>query len=177
MANSQLYEKIVKQKTRKQPLKIIFAILLYVIFFISWLLFGLLNPNFATFILVLGALFTLILVLLTWKYLFVEFEYNFCMSTLTVAKIYGKRKRKVLVEFDISKCVVISPATEESIEKAERFEPKKRIIAVSNESAPDIWLLLSNDEDSDQYMVFIESDARIATIFRTVAPHIISKRS
>ena len=177
MANTQLYEKIVKQKNRKQPLKIIFAIMLYVIFFITWLLFGLLNLNFATFIWVLGALFTLILVLLTWKYLFVEFEYNFCMSTLTVSKIYGKRKRKVLIEFDVSKCVIIAPATEESIDKAERFEPRKRIISVSNEDAPDIWLLLTNDEDADQYMVFIESDMRISTILKTVAPHIISKRT
>ena len=177
MANTQLYEKIVKQKNRKQPLKIIFAIMLYVIFFITWLLFGLLNLNFATFIWVLGALFTLIVVLLTWKYLFVEFEYNFCMSTLTVAKIYGKRKRKTLIEFDISKCLIISPATQENIDKAEKFKPEKRIIAVSNEAAPDIWLLVSNDDEENQYMVFIESDARIATIFRTVAPHIISKRS
>ena len=177
MANTQLYEKIVKQKNRKQPLKIIFAIMLYVIFFITWLLFGLLNLNFATFIWVLGALFTLIVVLLTWKYLFVEFEYNFCMSTLTVAKIYGKRKRKVLIEFDISKCLIISPATQENIDKAEKFKPEKRIIAVSNEAAPDIWLLVSNDDEQNQYMVFIESDARIATIFRAVAPHIISKRS
>ncbi len=176
MANTQLYEKIVKKKSAKQPIKLIFTVIFYVLFFLAWVLLSLLNPNYAIFILILGILFTLIVILLTWKYLFVEFEYNFCMSSLTIAKIYGKRKRKVLIEIDISKCLFIAPATEENISKAEKYELQKRIIAVSNEAADDIWLFLYADTDDDKYMIFIESDSRIASILKTVAPHIISKR-
>ena len=176
MANTQLYEKIVKKKSPKQTVKIVFSIIFYVLFFLGWLLLGLLNPPNALFIFTLGALLTLVVVIITWKYLFVEFEYTFCMSSLTIAKIYGKRKRKVLIEFDVSKSVIIAPATEENINKAEKLEPQKRIIAVSNESAPDIWLLLCTDAEDEQHLIFIESDARIASILRTVAPHVISKR-
>ena len=92
-------------------------------------------------------------------------------------KCRGKRKRKVIIEIDVSKCLTICPVSEEAIEKAEKFELKKRIAAVSSESADDIWMLLYNDEDDQKHLVFIESDARIQSIFRTVAPHIISKRT
>ena len=64
-----------------------------------------------------------------------------------------------------------------AIEKAEKLELKNRFPTVSNESAEDIWMLLYNDEDDQKYLIFIESDSRIHSILRTVAPHIISKRT
>lgn len=175
--NTQLYEKIVKVKNQKQTLKLICAILFYVIYLAAWFLAGILNPKSIIFIFAIGILSLLIIILISWKYLFLEYEYNFCMSTLTVAKIYGKRKRKVLIELEISKCITICPATEETIEKAENFELKKRFIAVSNEKADDIWMLLYNDDDDQKYMIFIESDTRVYSILKTVAPHITAKRT
>ena len=175
--NTQLYEKIVKVKTPKQTAKLVCAILFYILYIAVWFFIGLLNPKSIIFIFTLGILTALIIILISWKYFFLEYEYNFCLSSLTVAKIYGKRKRKVIIEIDISKCLTICPVSDEAIKKAENFELKKRIIAVSNESADDIWMLLYNDEDDQKHLIFIESDARIQSIFRTVAPHIISKRT
>ena len=175
--NTQLYEKIVKVKTKKQTVKLVTAILLYIIYITIWAFIGIFNPNKILLILALGALSLLAIILISWKYLFLEYEYNFCMSILTVAKIYGKRKRKVLIEIDVSKCLIIAPATEDTIKKAEKFEPKKRFIAVSNESAEDIWILLSNDDNDWKNIIFIESDSRIYSIFKTVAPHITTKKA
>lgn len=175
--NTQLYEKIVKVKTEKQTLKLICSILFYIIYLAIWFFAGILNPNNIIFIFAIGILSALIIILISWKYLFLEYEYNFCMSSLTVSKIYGKRKRKVIVELDISKCITICPATEEAIEKAEKFEIKKRILAVSNEKAEDIWMLIYNDDDDQKYIIFIESDTRIYSILKTVAPHITAKRT
>ena len=175
--NTQLYEKIIKVKTKKQTAKLITAILLYILYITVWFFIGILNLNKIIFILALGALSLLAIILISWKYLFLEYEYNFCMSILTVAKIYGKRKRKVLIEIDISKCLIICPATEDAIKKAEKFEPKKRFVAVSNESAEDIWMILSNDDEDLKNLIFIESDTRIYSILKTAAPHITAKKS
>ena len=175
--NTQLYEKIIKLKTSKQTVTRICTFLFYVIYLVVWFFAGLLNPNNIIFIFAIGILSDLIIILISWKYLFLEYEYNFCMSSLTIAKIYGKRKRKVIIELDISKCITICPATEEAIEKAEKFELKKRILAVSNEKSDDIWMLLYNDDSDEKYMIFIESDTRVYSILKTVAPHITTKRT
>ena len=175
--NTQLYEKIVKVKSPKQKIKLICAILFYVIYLAVWFFVGIFNFEKILLIFTFAILSLLMIILISWKYFFIEYEYNFCMSSLTVAKIYGKRKRKVLVEIDISKCLIICPVSEKSIEKAETFEPRKRFIAVSHESAEDIWMLLSNDEEDDKYIIFIESDTRVYSILKTVAPHITTKRT
>lgn len=176
MVNTQLYEKIVKQKTPRAKLKIILSIVLYLLYLFVWAIIGLLNLAQAPLFFTLGILSCLIIVLISWKYLFIEYEYSFCMSTMTVSKIFGKRKRKTLAQINLSKCLIIAPATEQSIEKAEQFKPEKRIVAISNRSAENIWLILSDDKEDNQYLIFIESEPRIASIFQTFAPHIVTKK-
>lgn len=176
MINTQLYEKIIKQKTPKAKLKIILSVILYLLYLFVWAIIGILNPARAILFFTFGILSCLTIILVSWKYLFVEFEYSFCMSTMTVSKIYGKRKRKTIAQINLSKCLIIAPATEQSVEKAEQLKPEKRIVAVSNEYAENIWLILSDDNDENQYLIFIESDPRIASIFQTFAPHIVTKK-
>lgn len=176
MVNNQLYEKIIKVRNARQKVKLISSVVLYVLYLFVWAIIGMLNPPQALLIFAFGILSCLLIFLISWKYLFLEYEYAFCMTSLTVSKIYGKRKRKPLAEIDLSKCLIISPATEESIKKADSFEPDKRIIAVSSKYADDIWLLLSDDNAQRQYLIFLESDARIYSILKTVAPHIITKK-
>ena len=176
MASTQLYEKIVKVKNAKQKAILISAILAYVLYFSIWIFIGILNPEKSILIFLFGALSCALIIIITWKYLFVEYEYCFCQGQLTVSKIYGKRKRKLLAETNMQKLLYIAPATDETINQAERYEPEKRLISVSSEYADNIWLLVTGEEDETRLMIFIEADERALSILKSSAPHIFPKK-
>lgn len=176
MASSQLYEKIVKVKNSRQRAKLICAILGYAIFLFVWILIGISNPESSILIFIGGILSDLLLILITSKYLFLEFEYSFCMNTLTIAKIYGKKKRKQIFETDMSKLIMIAPATEENIEKADSLKPDARIIAVSSEYAENIWLCVTGEENEERALVFFEADERSLSILRSCSPSAFVKK-
>jgi hypothetical protein len=167
MENSRTYEKIVKVALRgKQTAKIMSIIGAYAVFFAIWLLAALSTPSVFLPIIVTGALCTLLLVLVTRKYLSLEYEYSFWYGQLSVSKIYGKTKRKTLVEADMKALLMIAPATEEYIAKAEHFNIKSRIIAVSSEQADNIWLAVTGDEDLPHRLIFFEADDRSLGILK-----------
>ena len=176
MASTQLYEKIIKVKNAKQRAKLISAILSYVLYLVIWISVGLLTPEKMVLIFIGGILSDALIILVTWKYLFLEFEYSFCMNILSIAKIYGKKKRSAVIEVDLKKLVLMAPATDESIECAERLEASSRIIAVSSEYAENIWLLVTGEENEPREMIFIEADERALGILKSNAPAIFPKK-
>ncbi len=177
MNTSQSYEKVVKLSNKGKPLiKKISAVMSYALIFVIWLVIGLNNPNIMAPALVFGALLTLVVVLITWKYLCVEYEYSFSYGTLGVAKIYAKKKRKLLIETEMRDLLIIAPATEEYIRKAEHFEIEKRIIAVSSENADNIWLVVSGGKDERRVLVFFEADERSLAILKSANPYVFIKK-
>ena len=76
----------------------------------------------------------------------------------------------------MQKLLFIAPATTENIANADRYEPEKRIISVSNEYADNIWLLVTGEEDMPKIMIFIEADDRALAILKSSAPHIFPKK-
>lgn len=176
MANTQFYEKIIKVKNAKQTAKLISGILLYILYLAIWTFIGILNPKSSMLIFVMGILSALLIILVTWKYLFLEYEYSFCQNTLTIAKIYGKRKRKTVIEVNMQKLALIASATDENIQSAEPLSPEQRIIAVSSEYAENIWLLVSGEENEPRILIFIEADDRALSILKNNAPFSFTKK-
>lgn len=177
MASTQLYEKIVKVRGAKQIAKRIIGIMLYVLYLSVWATAGIFNPERSILIFIAGILSCALIILITKKYLSVEYEYCFCQSTLTITRIYGKSKRRTLIEIDMPKLALICPASDEGIQKAEHLKPERRIISVSSEYASDIYLLVTGEENEPRILVFIEADERALTILKSCAPFVFSKKS
>jgi len=170
------YERVVKaSNTGKRFALTVSVILSYIAVGLIFLLAALSDLNNALPIAAIGALITFGIVKLTWKYLRLEYEYSFSYGTLCVAKIYGKRTRKQLVEADIKSLVMVAPATQENIDKAERLEAEERVIAVSSESAENIWLALTGDKDEKRVLVFFDADERSLGILKSLNPYAFSK--
>lgn len=177
MNNAQSYEKIVKASVTGKRLALrISVILSYLALAVVFLLFALNNLNFFAVILVMGAIVIFGVVRFTWKYLQLEFEYSFSYGVLSVAKIYGKRTRRQVAEGEIKSLLMIAPATEENIASADRLEPEERVIAVSSESAENIWLALTGDKDEKRVLIFFEADERSLGILRAANPYAFSKK-
>lgn len=178
MANVQTYEKIIKVQNARTRAKLISCLLFYVLYLLVWIFAGILNPESSPLIFLAGVLSCLLIVLITWKYLFIEFEYSFCQGTLSISKIYGKRRRKDLLEANLHKLLLISQATDEIIQNADmRFKPESRVSAVSSEYAENIWLLVTGEENEPTVFIFIEADERILSILKSSAPFAFSKKS
>ncbi len=173
MNSNQTYEKIVKvENTPKNIAKKISLIMGYLLYFSIWVLAALNNIKNHSFLLILmaGLLTTLALVLITWKYFQVEYEYSLWYGNLSVAKIYGKKKRKPLVDTDVKDLIMIAPATDEYIAKAEHFGIDTRIIAVSSENAENIWLVVTGGDDEKCVLIFFEADERSLQILKNLNP-------
>jgi len=69
------------------------------------------------------------------------------------------------------KMVMISPATEGYISKADHFEIDKRIVAVSSDAADNIWLAVSGGKDEVCALVFFEADERSLAILKGINPY------
>lgn len=177
MASAQFYEKIVKATGKKQIAKRISGILIYVLYLFICFTVGIFNPERSILIFAGGVLSCILLITISWKYLFLEYEYSFCQGTLTISKIYGKRKIKALIDVDLRHLTLIAPATDENIARAENLKPEGRIIAVSSEYADDIWLIVTGEENEPRTLIFIEADERALEILKFNSPFAFVKKS
>lgn len=177
MNNTESYEKIIKipNKGRHLAKKISLA-MSYVLFFSIFVLSALNNLERIIPLLAVGVLLTFTLFAVTWKYVQIEYEYAFECGALSVAKIYGKRKRKLLVSAEIKEMSMIAPATEENIKKAEKLEIDERIIAVSSDRQENIWLALTGGKDEKKVLLFFEADERALSILKSTNPYVFAKK-
>lgn len=161
------YEKTVRVKLQGTRLaKNISIIMAYILFFSFWAAAALYNAEKFILILTAGILSSLLIVALSWKYLYEEYEYSFWYGTLTIAKIYAKRKRKSIVSADIKDLLIIAPATEENIAKANRFEPEETLLAISASNAKDVWLTVTGGKDEKRVLIFFEADERALAVLK-----------
>ncbi len=178
MNGSERYEKIVKVSIKgRQLAKLISAVMAYVLLFALWLMAAINNSSKFIYIIAAGLLCVAIVVLLTWKYLFLEYEYSFFCGIMSVAKIYGKRKRKELFSTNIKDLLIIASANDENINRAEQFKIEDRIVAVSDERADDIWLAVSGGKDEKRVLVFFEADERSLAALKKINPYSFVKNN
>jgi hypothetical protein len=175
--NSQTYEKVVNaSNSSKEKLKRITALILYSVFFAVWVLAALTNPDIFVPILVAGVLCTIMLVLVSWKYLIVEYEYAIWYGSFELAKIYSKKKRKNLVSAELRDLLLVAPATEEYISRAEHMDIAKKHLALSCANAEDMWLLVTGGKDMPRELVFFEADERMLAILRAANPSVFVRK-
>ena len=174
--NSQTYEKVINiSNLPKEKLKRGLCVLGYSIFFSVWVFFALKNTEIMIPVIAAGILCTLMLVLITWKYLFVEYEYAIWYGNFELAKIYSKKKRKSLVNADLKELLLVAPANDEYTAKAEHFEIDKKFFAVSDLDDENVWLLVTGDKDRSRNVVFFEADDTMLSILKSSNPSVFIK--
>jgi hypothetical protein len=171
--NTQTYDKLIKVSDEgKIRLKKILAVIGYALFFSVWIILALRTPEALVPIIVAGILCTAILILFSWKYFDVEYEYSIWYGSFDLAKIFSKKKRKELLSADIKEMLLIAPATEEYIGRAHHLDPKDIIYATSSKDAENVWLFVSGGEDKPRILVFFEADERALSMLRLGNPSV-----
>ena len=177
MNNSQTYEKIVKKAFKgKHLIKTVILFLCYALFAAIWLIIAFNSASKIILVLVAGVLSTLFLVAITLKYVRLEYEYSFWYGGLSIAKIYAKKSRKAVIETEMKDLLMIAPATEENIARAEHFEIEGRVLAVSHEKEDNIWLAVTGGKDERRIIIFFEADERALGMLKAANPHAFVKK-
>lgn len=165
------YERILKlPRTLKTYLPRLILFLLYLICLSFWI-FPILYLGFSTQLLLLIPLSLLAVILPTWKYGFVEYEYVFSPQGFCFSKIYGKRKRKQIMDLDLSDAILIAPATDENMQKAGASTLSTVIYATVDLCADDIWLILFEVDKKETGVVLFHADERTLRFLRRANPH------
>ena len=176
MNSNQTYEKIIKKGSAgKERTHKVAATVGYTLFFTVWLIIGIFNIDIFVPLAVAGALCTVALILLSWKYLDVEYEYALWYGSFEIAKIYSKKSRKNLLSADLKELLIVAPASEEYVNKAEHFGIDKRIDATSP-SSEEVWLLVTGGKDEPKTLVFFEADERMLGILKAASPSVFIRK-
>ena len=176
--NNQTYDKLVRTSTEaKIKSKKILAVIGYALFFSVWLILAINNPDILVPMVVAGILCTVMLMVISWKYFDVEYEYSIWYGTFTLAKIYAKKKRKNLLTAEVKEFLLIAPATEEYVNKANHFEPKNKFYAVSSKDAENVWIFVTGGKDMPRNLVFFEADERSLAMLKQANPAVFVRKT
>lgn len=167
---SQNYERLLSQSFTGGSLRSrILLILAYLVWLSIWFVI-LIRTAFSPALLVLALALTVFFVIVSWKYVQLEYEYAIYSGSFFVAKIYGKTKRKELLELDLKQALLIAPRIEEYLAKAEQMNPDGVLWAVSSQKAESIWMIVYPHGEKSTAILFFEADEDILKILRRENP-------
>lgn len=165
MADIQRYERILK-KSSGTTAKLL-MLLLYAAVLGAWTVLAFITA-FHPSVLILAVLTLLTLILPTWKYTSVEYEYSFVGGNFTLSKIYGKRRIKQVFESELKMLISARPLDSTKM-------PTKDDGVVINglsDGAEFPIVCVFQDGDENKYFLLIDCDevtARILKFFKMTA--------
>ncbi|MBE6546721.1 MAG: hypothetical protein E7668_04690 [Ruminococcaceae bacterium] len=173
MEHSTSYERIIPLRAvgamRLRRILLIASYLLIGIGGVLWVLRSM-NP----YVLLLTLLGLGIWILLTKNFLYIEYEYSFFGGRFSLSKIYGKRSRRLIAEFDSEQLLLVDYDSEEGQRSAQRYRPSTTVSALSSPKLASALLLLWEEEDKTRHLVRVESDERLEQLLRRANPRACS---
>lgn len=161
--NKQFYERTLPGRSRARQMIICALFVLLYLFcgaLIAWLCLTLGALPYLFFLLPLGVGLLVFLTLPFWNK---QYEYSFFGETLTISRIYGGKKRKVLAELNLRELVAAFPFEEEYRAKAEAFGARHSIYAVPDLADDNLYLILFG-EGKEKTILCLELDRNSLTI-------------
>lgn len=175
MTDLQNYERLFPQKAEG---KLLIKKILFLFLYVSWFCIFtvvMLRRGISAPMLLFIPLTTAALVWLTWSHTQTELEYTVAAGTFYLARIYGKKRRKELVEAELSSALLIAPNTEENQKKAQEYAPTDILFAASSSLAENVWLMVFDAEKSQRLLIYVEMDEEMLRILRHANPRVTSR--
>jgi len=116
------------------------------------------------------------LVMITWRFVCVEYEYSLEGGVLSLAKVYGKRYRTEVFSCEVRRMVLIAPNTEENRERAMRNRPERAYTAVSGKRAENVWLAVMEESEKSFSVFYFEADDELCARLRFYNPSAMTRR-
>ena len=144
---------VAKKKEGKYKLSRILMICAYVLFVVCFAGFFI-SMNILPIIAIVPVL-TYILVLATWRFVSIEYEYCILDGEFRMLKLYGAKSMRELCRVRVSATKTVAPYSGEYKPAADKVPMANRIESVSSMSSPDVYYAVF-DEDGEECAVFFE---------------------
>ena len=159
---SSTFEYIIKQKNEgsvamKKICAVIGYILLFIVLAVVIIIFSV--PLLYIPFFLLDAALVAMVIFITWRFLFVEFEIVIVGGEMTLTKLYGKSMRSRMTSIPINAISEIGIYDDSAYEKLCNASLKKNYVVVSSMSAPVVYYALF-DEGKDRCVLYFEIDER-----------------
>ena len=173
LASTEHYERVLSpRRTFRSVANRILAILGYLLYLSFWFVLTV-RVVFSVYLIALGVISTVVLVFLTWKYLTVEYEYSMVGGVFELSKIFGKKKRKSILKFEIRSLLLAGQATDENLKKAHALNPTETRSALSDDPEAEVWFAVWETGKSERMLFLFEADKRTQNVFRHYNPQAI----
>ena len=177
MADIQHYERVLKgARGAKAIIPKLLMLLLYLVVLGFWTVLAFVTAFNAT-VLVLAPLTLLALILPTWKYTSVEYEYSFVAGTFTFSKVFGKSRIRQVIECDLKMLVSVRPLQASNMPTKENG----RIIDALPGKAEFPIVCIFEDGNKNKYYILMDCDSVTARIFKffkmSALDHQVSRRA
>ncbi len=174
MTDLGFYEKVVTPKSKaKLSASKIAIIVIYVIAVISSLIsmikLGFLGGFIAIAILTLALYF----ILGTSDY---EYEIAINESSVTLAKIFAKKRRKTVFELYEDELLFVAPVTEDNNAKAEGYAPVKRHEIYTDDEEGDLWMIVFEREVGAREVFVFRAEDYAVKLLKSIKPSVMKFR-
>ena len=105
-----------------------------------------------------------------------EYEYSISESEATLAKIYGKSKRREIFSAEAKSILLIAPYNEDSLKKAEEYHPAETYSVYSAEAEENVWLMVFENEEEDNILFIFEANEEATRLLRKLKPSAMTFR-
>ena len=174
MTDLGFYEKVVEpQINSKGSGKKTAAIIIYVITVISSIISMFTLGFLGGFIAILFLTTVLYLVLGKSNY---EYEIAINESSVTLAKIYAKKRRKTVFELYEKELLFIAPVNDANNTRAEEYAPKERYEIYSDDEEGDLWMIVFEREVGVRSVFIFRAEDYAIKLLRTIKPSVVKFR-
>lgn len=171
MADINSYERILKKSGTRAK---ILMLCIYALILSAWLVAAV-RIGLSPALIFLIPLSMLTVILLTWKYTSVEYEYSFIGGTVTFSKIYGKKRRKQFFEAELSTLLSVRPYVGEE-HTSELANVEKTIYGIPSKVAVNPCICIFEKEKDKKLCFILDCDLQTAKIFKFFNPSATDRR-
>ena len=104
----------------------------------------------------------------------IEYEYAISDTTVTLAKIYGKSKRKELFSADSGSILYVAPYNESNINKAQSYRPVETHSIYSPNTEEKLWLMVFENEEEKNVLFIFEAEDEVSKILKKLKPSVLT---
>ena len=104
-----------------------------------------------------------------------ELEYSISADSISLAMIYGGKRRKEVFWAEADDILLIAPNSAENQVKAEAYSPKQRFLAVSDAEDVNQWLVVFKDEKENNYLFTFEAEDGVQKLLKMLKPAAFSR--
>lgn len=105
-----------------------------------------------------------------------ELEISISSDSVTLAMIYGGRRRKEVFFAEAEDVLLIAPNTAENLKMAESYEPSDRFDATSDDEEMKKWLMVFKDEKDNNYLFTFETEEGAQKLLKALKPSAFKTR-